>query len=83
MFLNAFLIYNRSGEGDPIMRAKVLVLVLLVALGGCRTIDDTGPRAYAYNSDRQCRANQIVEETVIETGTDGRQTRTNKLYVKC
>ncbi|NNU39593.1 hypothetical protein G9X64_24585 [Rhizobium sophorae] len=37
LFLNAFLIYNRFGEGDSFMQAKALVLVLSVALAGCQT----------------------------------------------
>ncbi|MBY3086055.1 hypothetical protein HFO10_07185 [Rhizobium laguerreae] len=37
LFLKAFPIYNRLGEGDPFMQAKALVLVLSVALAGCQT----------------------------------------------
>ncbi|MEF3133018.1 hypothetical protein OS035_16280 [Rhizobium sp. 268] len=44
LFLNVFLIYNRFGEGDPIMQAKALLLVLPVVLAGCQTQETSGDR---------------------------------------
>ncbi|QKK18661.1 hypothetical protein [Rhizobium indicum] len=42
LFLNVYLIYNRLGEGDPIMQAKALGLALSVALAGCQTQETSG-----------------------------------------